>query len=69
MNNIYKEPIIQRMNVYNDLKEISKEARDEFQVWNRGGPQYQLADYNTALATWFACKSYQEYKQSSKEKE
>jgi len=56
-------------NVYNDLKEISKEAREEFQVWNRQAAQYALGDYNTALCTWFACKSYQEYKQSSKEKE
>ena len=55
-------------NVYNDLKEISKEAREEFQEYNRQGPQYILGDYNTALCTWFACKSYQEYKQSSKEK-
>jgi len=55
-------------NVYNDLKEISKEAREEFQVWNRQAAQYTLADYNTALCTWFACKSYQEYKQSLKDK-
>ena len=56
-------------NVYNDLKEISKEAREGFQEWNRGGPQYQLADYNTALAKWYVCKGYQEYKQRLKEKE
>ena len=56
-------------NIYNDLKEISNEAREEFQTWNRQAAQYALADYNTALATWFACKSYQEYKQSLKEKE
>lgn len=56
-------------NIYNDLKEISKEAREEFQSWNRQAAQYTLADYNTASATWFACKSYQEYKQNLKEKE
>lgn len=56
-------------NVYNDLKEISNEAREEFQEYNRQGPQYILADYNTALCTWFACKSYQEHKQNLKEKE
>lgn len=56
-------------NVYNDLKEISKEAREEFQAWNRQAAQYTLADYNTALCTWFACKSYQEYKQSLNEEE
>ena len=55
-------------NIYNDLNEISKEAKEEFQAWNRQGPQYQLADYNTALCTWFACKSYQEYKHNLKGK-
>jgi len=69
MNNVYKEPIIQRMNIYNDRKEISKEAREEFKGWNRQGPKHALSCYNTALETWFACKSYQEYKQSLKEKE
>ena len=54
-------------NIYNDLNEISKEAREEFQEYNRQGPQYGVGVFETALHTWCACKSYQEYKQSLKE--